>query len=90
MIEGLAAGVPVVGSDVGWIPALIRQGENGFVVPEGNVEELEERIRELLADPDLRRRLGAKGYELAHTQLTEQVYVERFTAMVAATVRGGP
>lgn len=90
VIEGLAAGVPVVGSDVGWIPALIRQGENGFVVPEGNVEELEERIRELLADPDLRRRLGAKGYELAHTQLTEQVYVERFTAMVAATVRGGP
>jgi len=59
-------------------------------VPGGNVRELEERLRELLADPELRRRMGAKGYELAHTQLTEQVYVERFTAMVAATVRGGP
>jgi glycosyltransferase involved in cell wall biosynthesis len=90
VIEGLAAGVPVVGSDVGWIPELIHQGENGFVVPGGNVRELETRIRELLADPELRRRLGANGYELAHTQLTEQVYVEKFTAMVAATVRGGP
>ena len=90
VIEGLAAGVPVIGSDVGLIPELIHQGENGFVVPGGNVRELEERLRELLADPELRRRMGAKGYELAHTQLTEQVYVERFTAMVAAAVRGGP
>jgi glycosyltransferase involved in cell wall biosynthesis len=90
VIEGLAAGVPVVGSDVGLIPELIHQGENGFVVPGGNVRELEARIRELLADPELRRRMGANGYELAHTQLTERVYVERFTAMVAATVRGGP
>jgi len=90
VIEGLAAGVPVIGSDVGGIPDLIHQGENGFVVPGGNVRELEARIRELLADPELRRRMGANGYELAHTQLTEQVYVERFTAMVAATVRGVP
>jgi glycosyltransferase involved in cell wall biosynthesis len=90
VIEALAAGVPVVGSDVGLIPELIHQGENGFVVPGGNVQELEARIRELLADPELRRRMGARNYEFAHTQLTEQVYVERFTAMVAATVRGGP
>jgi hypothetical protein len=34
--------------------------------------------------------MGAKGYEFAHTQLTEEVYVERFTAMVADTVRGAP
>lgn len=90
VIEGLAAGVPVVGSDVGWIPELIHPGENGFVVPGGNVPELEERLRELLADPEMRRRLGANGYQLAHTQLTERVYVEKFTAMVAATVRGDP
>src|ERR1035438_1842539 len=71
-------------------PELIHQGENGFVVPGGHGREVEGRNRELLADPELRRRMGANGYELAHTQLTEQVYVERFTAMVAATVRGGP
>jgi glycosyltransferase involved in cell wall biosynthesis len=90
VIEGLAAGVPVIGSDVGGIPDLIHQGENGFVVPGGNVRELEARIRELLADPELRRRMGANGYQFAHTQLTETVYVEEFTAMVAAAVRGAP
>jgi glycosyltransferase involved in cell wall biosynthesis len=89
VIEGLAAGVPVVGSDVGLIPEVIRHGENGFIVPGGNVRELEARLRELLADPELRRRMGAKGYQFAHTQLTERVYVDKFTSMVAATVRGG-
>jgi glycosyltransferase involved in cell wall biosynthesis len=88
LIEGLAAGVPVVGSDAAGIPDVIRQGENGFVVPGGNVRELEERLRQLLADPELRRRMGANGYEFAHSQLSEQVYVERFTAMVADAVRG--
>jgi len=88
VIEGMAAGVPVVGSDVAGIPELIHQGENGFVVPGGNVPELEARIRELLRDPELRRRMGAIGYDFAHTQLTERVYVEKFAAMVAGTVRG--
>jgi glycosyltransferase involved in cell wall biosynthesis len=88
VIEAMAAGVPVVGSDVGWNPELIHNGENGFVVPGGNVPELEARLRQLLADPDLRRRLGANGYRLAHSDLTEQAYVERFAAMVADAVRG--
>jgi len=88
VIEGMAAGVPVVGSDAAGIPDLIHQGENGFIVPGGNVRELEERLRQLLADPELRRRMGANGYEFAHSQLSEQVYVERFTAMVADAVRG--
>jgi len=34
--------------------------------------------------------MGANGYQFAHTQLTERVYVEKFTAMVAAAVRGAP
>ena len=84
--EALAAGVPVVGSDVGGICDLIHHGKNGFVAPGGDVTELEQRLRQLLADPELRRRMGANGYEFAHTQLTEQAYVQKFTAMVAAAV----
>jgi len=90
VIEALAAGVPVVGSDVGWIPDMIHDGENGFVVPGGNVPELEARLRQLLADPELRQRLGANGYRFAHAEFTEQAYVGHFVAMVAATLRGTP
>ena len=88
LIEGMAAGIPLIGSDVGGIPFMIHDGENGFVVDGDDTYALERRLRELLADPGLRRRMGDNGYERAHTELNEQVYVEQFTRMVEATVHG--
>src|SRR5262249_35929685 len=88
VMEALAAGIPVIGSDVAGIPHAIRDGENGFVAPGNDTAALENRLRQLLTDPELRRRLGANGYRQAHTQLNETVYVERFTEMVQATVQG--
>lgn len=88
LIEAMAAAVPVIGSDAGGVPFYVFHGENGFVFPSGNVDELSKCLRQLLADADLRKRLGSKGYELAHTQYTEQVYVDRFTQMVQAAIRG--
>lgn len=90
VVEAMGAGVPVIGSDVGGIPYVLRDGEGGFIVPGGDSRRLEARMRELLQDGDLRERLGSKGYEIAHTRLNEQVYIEQFTEMVAATIRGKP
>ena len=36
LIEGMAAGIPLIGSDVGGIPFMIRDGENGLVFPGGD------------------------------------------------------
>ena len=87
LLEAMAAGIPVVGSDVGGIPSLIREGENGYLVPVGDAHALEVRLRELLSDRELRRRMGDLGYERAHTEFTEKAYVESFARMVEATVR---
>jgi hypothetical protein len=70
----MAAGVPVIGSDVGGIPYLIRVGENGFVVPVGDVSALDARLRQLLSASELRMRMGARGRELAHTNYSEKAY----------------
>jgi glycosyltransferase involved in cell wall biosynthesis len=77
----------VVASDVGGIPTMVRDGDSGFVVPAGDVGALENRLRRLLSDGDLRRRMGARAYELAHTEFTETAYAEHFTQMVVETVR---
>lgn len=87
ILEAMAAGVPVVASDVGAIPTMVRDGDSGFVVPAGDVGALENRLRRLLSDGDLRRRMGARAYELAHTEFTETAYAEHFTQMVVETVR---
>ena len=88
LIEGMAAGIPVVGSDVGGIPMLIRDGENGFLIPVGDSNLLRERLRLLLQDPQLSRRMGDAGYTRAHSELDERTYVREFSRMVEATVRG--
>ncbi|MDE3195004.1 MAG: glycosyltransferase family 4 protein, partial [Acidobacteriota bacterium] len=89
LIEAMAAGVPVVGSDVGGIPYMIREGENGFVVPVEDARKLSARLRELLSNEDLRRRLGEQGREMALSLWSEQVYVDEFTRMVRASTECG-
>ena len=63
ILEAMRAGLPVVASDVGGVAESVRDGESGFLVARGDVEELRIRIERLLMDPDLRRRLGASGRE---------------------------
>jgi glycosyltransferase involved in cell wall biosynthesis len=88
LIEGMAAGVPLIASDAGGIPFIVRDGENGSVFPSGDSRALEKRLRELLANPEMRRRMGDNGYQRAHEDFNERVYVEEFSRMVVATVRG--
>lgn len=90
LLEGLAAGLPLVGSDTAGIPYLIREGENGFVVPGGEPKLLESRLRQLLTDPDLRRSMGAASYRRVQEELNETVYCKKFTHMVEDTIRGNP
>jgi len=82
LIEAMACGVPVVGSDSGEIPNVI--GEAGLVFAEGDERALRARLSQLMADPALREELARRGRErvLAHyTQAqvaakTYQVYCE--------------
>jgi len=48
ILEYMACGVPVVATAAGGNPELVREGENGFLVPVGNVELMAERIEHLL------------------------------------------
>jgi len=58
VFEAQAFSKPVVASAVGSIPAVIAQGETGFLCAPGNVKAFAERILELWRSPDLRRRIG--------------------------------
>ncbi len=61
ILEAMRAGLPVVASAVGGIGESVRDEENGYLVPRGNVELLRDRIRRLLTSPVLGARLGARG-----------------------------
>lgn len=57
ILEYMVAGLPVVATQVGGNPELV-DSNNGFCVPSGNVAALATALRQLIADPGLRERLG--------------------------------
>ena len=57
-LEALACARPVVVSDAGGLPELVRHGETGFIVPRGDAAALAERLRFLLAHPKTASALG--------------------------------
>jgi glycosyltransferase involved in cell wall biosynthesis len=63
VIEALAAGRPVVSTDVGGVGDVVDEGRNGFLVPTGNAEALANRLRHLANDPRLRAAMGETGRE---------------------------
>jgi glycosyltransferase involved in cell wall biosynthesis len=53
----------VVATPVGGTPEVVVDGETGLLVPPRNPDALADALRRLLADADLRRRMGDAGYE---------------------------
>ena len=60
-IEALASGCPVVATRVGGVPDVVRDGQDGFLVEPGAVDDLADRLARLAADPGLRARMGEAG-----------------------------
>lgn len=61
LVEAMAAGTPIVATDVGGIPDAVRHEETGLLVPPSNPAALGEALERLLADPALRARMGSAG-----------------------------
>lgn len=65
LVEAMALGIPVVGSDFGGIRSVIGENENGLLFENGNIQQLANCIRSVLNDEELRERLitnGKKAY----------------------------
>jgi glycosyltransferase involved in cell wall biosynthesis len=71
----LLARAAVVASDVGSVAEAVRDGETGLLVPAEDSGALADAIRRLLADADLRRRLGEQG----RRQVLEQFTADHMT-----------
>ena len=63
LVEAMAAGKPVVASEVGGIPDLVKHGETGYLVRPADEKALANGIRKLLNDPESARQMGQRGKE---------------------------
>ena len=78
LLEAMACELPVIGSDVGGIPDIIRNGQTGLLVRQKDSQELGNQIKRLLTDADLRKTLVSNGRNLTETQFSWEVVAEHF------------
>jgi glycosyltransferase involved in cell wall biosynthesis len=61
LLEAMMRGLPVIASRIAGIPEVVRDGENGWLVPPNDPEALAVAIAAAVADPERARRLGRAG-----------------------------
>ncbi len=84
IIEAMACGVPVVGSDSGQIPHLIRDTEGGLVFHEGDAADMADKLTQLLDNPAERARLAARGGAAVKARYTCEAVAAHLHALLAA------
>jgi glycosyltransferase involved in cell wall biosynthesis len=83
--EAMACGLPIIASDVaGCVADLVHDGENGYVVPSGNVEKLAEAMAAFARDPQLASRMGQRSATLIES------FSPEYCAAGLATAAGAP
>ena len=86
VIEAGACALPVVVSDVGGLPEVVRDGETGLVVARDDVPALQAALTRLILDPALRERLGAAGRAHVQREYDWPRCVDRMEAACADTI----
>lgn len=65
ILEAMGCGLPIVASDVGGNNEIVKEGDNGYLIPGDDIEVLADKLSRLINDKSLRERMGARSRELA-------------------------
>jgi glycosyltransferase involved in cell wall biosynthesis len=77
LLEAAACGLPIVTTDAVGCREVVRNGDNGFLVPVGDTEALAKALRVLISDTDLGKRMGKRSRARAEREFSsEQVIGE--------------
>ena len=87
-VEAMAAGAPVVASRSGAVADTVVDGETGFLVDKGDIPALAAAMSRLLADQDLRARMGAAGRRRALDRFTWSHAADRAMELYDTARRG--
>jgi glycosyltransferase involved in cell wall biosynthesis len=90
ILEALACGTPVLGSDSGEIPQLIQKTGGGLVFRERNIDDLAAKLRQLLTSSELRSTLAAKGATTIERQYSLAAVAQHFVETISSVRNSQP
>jgi N-acetyl-alpha-D-glucosaminyl L-malate synthase BshA len=77
-LEAMACETPVVATNVGGLNEVVENGKSGYLLPLGDVESMAARTREILESPELGKRLGKRGREIATEKFTPRAALNAY------------
>ncbi len=80
-LEAMASGVPVVASDVGGIPEVVRHGETGYLAPLGHVEQMADYALKIVSDCTIQKRFASAARQHAIQKFDYHNIVPQYEAV---------
>jgi len=87
IIEGMAAGKPVVATNGGGVPEIVEDGSTGILVPMGDVQAMADAICEILADPVRAREMGIRGRQRVENHFTVELTASKVETVFYEVLR---
>ena len=85
IIEAASFGIPSVAFDVGGPSEIISNEENGFIIENGDLEEMSKKVLDLLKDKELYEKISKASYEMSKKYNPEKVYIKWSALLKAIT-----
>jgi len=82
VLESMSAGKCVVATAVGGNPEIVEDGKTGYLVPPGDPHSMAEALLKLLANPELRRKMGLRAKSLAESKFSAVKMVDEYENML--------
>jgi glycosyltransferase involved in cell wall biosynthesis len=77
ILESLAAGTPIIASDLGNLPYIVQDNKSGFLFEPGNCQDLREKLMRLVAHPEVALEMGRYGRSVVETQYSATAHYQK-------------
>ena len=77
-LEAMSCSLPVIGTNVGGLPELVKHGETGYITEVGDIQQMAEHATNLLVNDSLRKRIGRQARQRVLANFTENRVVSQY------------
>ena len=78
----MAFSIPIIATKVGGMPELINHGKDGFLVEKNDDDALASQIIDLLKNPEMRKSVGAEGFNMYSTKFTADIMSNNYCRLL--------
>lgn len=89
ILEAMASRTPVIATRKGGIPSLVKDGQNGILVPSRNSKKIAEACNKLLTDEELRKKMGENARKTIEEKFTWKIIAMKFHRLYGKIFKNG-